>query len=114
TLNCQGNYALLGQVKISLPNLPQVPPQIALGIRPEDVALAQPQDRHRIEGRIYLVENLGMHNLISVRVKGSDSLSIRALLPNNLTWETEEVTLAIPPQSIHWFDSETCVRVASL
>lgn len=114
TLHCQGNYALLGQVKIPLPNLPQVPPQIVLGIRPEDVALAQPEDKHRIEGRIYLVENLGMHNLISVRVKGSDSLSIRALLPNNLTWETEEVTLAISPQLIHWFDSETWVRLGSL
>ncbi|MGQ4648503.1 ATP-binding cassette domain-containing protein [Lyngbya aestuarii] len=113
TLSCQGNHALLGEFKISLPNLAQVPPQIVLGIRPEDVSFAKPEDQQTIQGRIFLVENLGMQNLISVRVKGSDSITIRALLPLNLTWSEEEVTLAIPPQSIHWFDVKTGDRIAN-
>ena len=104
TLKCQANYAILGDYKISLPKLSTIPPQIVLGIRPEEVSFAKPEDEQTIQGRIYLVQNLGMHNLISVRVKGSDSVTVRALLPTNLRWEGEEVTLAIPPQALHWFD----------
>jgi multiple sugar transport system ATP-binding protein len=111
TLNCEANQAVLGDFRISLPNLPTTPSKIVLGIRPESVFLAKPEDKQTIQGRIYLVENLGMQNLISVRVKGSDSVTVRALLPANLTWEGEEVTLAIPPQSIHWFDLKSGDRL---
>jgi multiple sugar transport system ATP-binding protein len=83
-----------------------------MGIRPEDVHLAQPEDRLTIQGRIFLVENLGMQNLISVRVQGSD-LKIRALLPANQIWEGEEVTLSVAPQAIHWFDVKTGDRIQS-
>jgi multiple sugar transport system ATP-binding protein len=113
TLKCQDNYAILGDYKISLPKLSTIPPQIVLGIRPEDLSFAKPEDEQTIQGRIYLVQNLGMHNLISVRVKGSDSVTVRALLPTNLRWEGEEVTLAIPPQALHWFDVKTGARLCN-
>ncbi len=113
TLNCHGNHAVLGDLKIPLPSLTTVPPQIVLGIRPEDVSLAKPEDKLTIQGRIYLVQNLGMQNLISVRVKGSDSMTVRILLPANVAWEGEELTLTIPPQSIHWFDIKTGDRIQS-
>jgi len=111
TLNCDGNNAVLGDYRIPLPNLSATPQQIVLGIRPEDVNLAKPEDRLTIQGRIFLVENLGMQNLISVRVKGSDSVTVRALLPAHQTWEGEEVTLSIAPQAIHWFDVKTGDRI---
>jgi multiple sugar transport system ATP-binding protein len=111
TLNCDGNNAVLGDYRIPLPNLSATPQQIVLGIRPEDVNLAKPEDRLTIQGRIFLVENLGMQNLISVRVKGSDSVTVRALLPAHQTWEGEEVTLSIAPQAIHWFDVKTGDRL---
>ncbi len=57
-----------------------------------------------------MVENLGMQNLISVRVKGSE-LRIRALLPADLAWEGEEVSLSISPQDIHWFDIQSGDRL---
>jgi multiple sugar transport system ATP-binding protein len=107
TLNCDGNNAVLGDYRIPLPNLSATSQQIVVGIRPEDVNLAKPEDRLTIQGRIFLVENLGMQNLISVRVKGSDGTTVRALLPAHQTWEGEEVTLSIAPQAIHWFDLKT-------
>jgi len=111
TLNCDGNNAVLGDYRIPLPNLSATSQQIVVGIRPEDVNLAKPEDRLTIQGRIFLVENLGMQNLISVRVKGSDGTTVRALLPAHQTWEGEEVTLSIAPQAIHWFDLKTGDRI---
>ncbi|NEQ24145.1 MAG: ABC transporter ATP-binding protein [Microcoleus sp. SIO2G3] len=110
TLNCDGNNAVLGDFRIPLPNLPTTPPQIVAGIRPEDVNVAKPDDRLTIQGRIFLVENLGMQNLISVRVKGSE-LRIRALLPTHQAWEGEDINLSIAPQAIHWFDIQTGDRI---
>jgi multiple sugar transport system ATP-binding protein len=110
TLNCEGNNAVLGDYRIPLPNISPTPPQVVLGIRPEDVHLAKPEDTLTIQGRIFLVENLGMQNLISVRVKGSE-LRIRALLPADLAWEGEEVSLSISPQDIHWFDIQSGDRL---
>lgn len=109
TVPCQGNSAILGGFRIPLPEIPTTPPQIVLGIRPENVLIAQPEDRQTIRGRVYLVENLGMHNLISVRVEGSqtEAVTIRALLPPDQQLSGEDVTLTLPPQFIHWFDVET-------
>jgi multiple sugar transport system ATP-binding protein len=113
TLNCDRNNAVLGDFRIPLPNLPTPPSQIVMGIRPEDINLATAEDTLTIEGRIFLVENLGMQNLISVRVKGLDSGRIRALLPVTQRWEGEEVTLGIKPQAIHWFDVQSGDRLSN-
>jgi multiple sugar transport system ATP-binding protein len=110
TLNCENNHAVLGDFRIPLPPLPTPPSQIVLGLRPEDVNLAKPDDRLTLEGRIFLVENLGMQNLISIRVKGSEA-RIRALLPANQGWEGEDITLSISPQAIHWFDVKSGDRI---
>lgn len=109
TLPCQGRYALLGDFQIPLPNIPTVPPQIVLGIRPENVRIPQPEDTQIIRGRIFLVENLGMHNLVSIQVASShaEPLIVRALLPTDQVWSNEEITLALPPQNIHWFDVQS-------
>lgn len=109
TLPCKERYAMLGNFQIPLPNLPTVPPQIVLGIRPENVRIAQQNDTQTIRGRVYLVENLGMHYLVSVRVEGSQTepITVRALLPTDQSWSGEEITLVLPPQDIHWFDVES-------
>jgi multiple sugar transport system ATP-binding protein len=112
TLNCEGNNAVLGDSRIPLPSLPTPPSQIVLGIRPEDVNLAKPEDRVTISGRIFLVENLGMQNLISVRVNNSE-LRIRVLLPAHQLWEGEDIILTVQPQAIHWFDVQNGDRISS-
>lgn len=110
TVPSQGHYVTLGNSRIALPqSLGTVPPHVILGIRPENVHLAKPGDPNTIQGRVFLVENLGMHYLISVRVQDSHSgATVRALLPTDQTWsEDQEITLTLPPQNIHWFDVQT-------
>ncbi|NJO59992.1 MAG: ABC transporter ATP-binding protein [Richelia sp. RM2_1_2] len=109
TLPCQGNDAILGDFSVNLPQLPTLPPQIILGIRPEHVRVALPEDTQTVKGRVYLVENLGMYKLVSVRIASSSTESpvIRALLPPDQNWDNEEITLALPPKNIHWFDVES-------
>lgn len=109
TLPCQERYAILGNFRVNLPDIPTVPRQIVLGIRPENVRIARPEDTQIIPGRVYLVENLGMHNLVSVRVASSqaESPTVRALLPTDQNWNDAEITLAMPPQNIHWFDVQS-------
>ncbi|MBE9187958.1 ABC transporter ATP-binding protein [Microcoleus sp. LEGE 07076] len=129
-LKCQGNSAMLGNFKVLLPNLTTVPPEIVLGIRPEHVCFAgedagNMQARptiqdvgtrklpapEAIQGEVYLVENLGMQNLVSVRVKGLESVTVRLLLPNDRLWNSEIVELVFWPQFLHWFDVKTGDRL---
>ncbi len=108
TLHCQERYAMLGEFKISLPDIPTIPPKIVLGIRPEHVRIAQEEDTNIIKARVFLVENLGMHNLVSVSVASQpESLTVRALLPPEQNISDEEITLALPNENIHWFDVES-------
>jgi multiple sugar transport system ATP-binding protein len=112
-LKCQGNFAMLGDFPVRLPDLPTMPPEIVLGIRPENVSFAGETmaGETAIKGDVYLVENLGMQNLISIRVKGDDSPTVRALLPGDRPWNSDSVELFFPPQSIHWFDVKTGDRL---
>ncbi len=113
-LKCQGNFAMLGDSGVGLPNFPTVPPEIVLGIRPEHVGFADAgkmSGPEAIKGEVYLVENLGMQNLVSVRVKGLESFTVRVLLPNDRKWNSEIVELVFPPQLLHWFDVKTGDRL---
>ncbi|MDY6938856.1 MAG: ABC transporter ATP-binding protein [Cyanobacteriota bacterium] len=116
TLACKGNCAELGPLKIPLPKGIPTPRQVVLGIRPEDVRLCELGDELTLTGRVFLVENLGMQNLLSVRVAGKSedaaSIDLRALLAVDRTWEGDEVVMAISPDRIHWFDVETGDRLA--
>ena len=115
-LKCQGNFAMLGDFEVRLPDLPTVPPEIVLGIRPEHVGFADAETGkisapEGIKGEVYLVENLGMQNLVSVRVKGLESFTVRVLLANDRKWNSEIVELVFPPQLLHWFDVKTGDRL---
>ena len=109
TLPCQDSYALLGNSKIPLPKLPNIPAQIVLGIRPEHVRLAQPNDSVTVTGRVFLVENLGMYKLVSIQIDNAqdEPIKLRSLLPPNEDWTNRELSLAIPPEFTHWFDVQT-------
>lgn len=110
-LKCDGRFAVLGNYKIPMPDNFTPPSNVVLGIRPEHVRLGQPNETGTIQGRVILKENLGMSDLLSVRVNGSDSLTVRALLPSDQPWSAEEITLAFPPELIHWFDVQTGDRL---
>ncbi len=102
-LKCENNAAILGKFKLTSPDLPTMPDEVVMGIRPEDIHLAQPEDYQTVRGQVYLSEELGKENLISVKVEDSD-ITLRCLLPSDHNWEGNTITLAIPGRQIHWFD----------
>ena len=112
TLKCQRNTAVLGNLAIPLADITNVPSRIVLGIRPEDLHLATPEDEYVLEGKVFLVEELGKENLISVKVDDCD-LTIRVLLPTNHNWEGDTIRLALPLSQLHWFDVETGDRLGN-
>ena len=105
-LSCENGFALLNQHKIPLPDRLKSCSAVTLGIRPEQVRLAQTGDRILITGSVFLTEHLGMNNLVSIRIPGANDRTLRALLPMDAAWNSNEMTLALPPEHLHWFDAE--------
>ena len=110
TLRCEGDRALLGNYEFELPATNSKIDRVVVGIRPEDVCLANSEAEASIIGRAYLVEQLGKDNLVSLEVKDSDT-TIRALLSSDRNWQDKTVPLAVAPSKIHWFDIETGNRL---
>lgn len=109
-LSCQGGAALLGPHKLPLPTALGQPSEVILGIRPEHVRLARSGEESVIQGRVLLVENLGMNDLLTIEVRGlADHL--RALLPPDQTWGKQQIQLVLPTEALHWFDAQTSQRL---
>lgn len=111
TLPCQGNYALLGDFKIPLPKLSAPPSTVVLGIRPDHLYPVESEETPSspiVKGKVFLVENLGMNNLASMRVSNSqgEPIILRALLPP-AHWSNRDLTLTLPPDLTQWFDVQT-------
>ena len=110
TLRCEGDRAILSKYYLELPALNTKPNHIVLGIRPEDLTIAPSQTEAVVMGRVYLVEQLGKENLVSVKIDDSD-ITLRALLPSDTDWQDRTIPLTIYPDKIHWFDVETGDRL---
>ncbi|ASC69804.1 ABC transporter protein [Halomicronema hongdechloris C2206] len=113
TLERVEKSVLLGDFRIDLPEGISPHPSVVMGIRPEHVRLPQPGDQQTIRGDVFLVENLGMSTLISVRIHGTDDTTLRALLPSDADWSRDNIELALPPQLLHWFNADTEERLGS-
>ena len=112
TVNCKGQKAMLGDFGITLPELSEIPSQIVLGIRPEDVRLATETDEEVVTGKVILVEDLGKEQLLTVQVKGATDKQLRSLIPADQSWNSDKVHLALPVHSRHWFDVERGNRLS--
>ena len=110
TVNCEENTAFLGENKISLPEINSLPNSVVLGIRPEDISLATSEDDNAIKGKVFLVEQLGKENLVSIKLDKTH-IVIRALLPRDCTYEAENINLLLPTNKIHCFDVNTGDRL---
>jgi len=118
-LPCSDQYAALGGFKIPLPEGVPRSPEILLGIRPEHIQPVMPETRDQsnnsstLTGQVYLVENLGMQNLLSLNVSQNDQppISLRVLIPADQPWQADPFTFALPPSQIHWFNPQTGVRL---
>lgn len=115
----EGNTVLVGNTRIPLPLAPIFPQpsssrETILGIRPEHLVLANSEDQFTVSGQVFLIENLGMHNLVSVRVKDSfgESNTLRVLLRTSEGISNgQTIMLTLPTQLIHWFDGATGDRL---
>ncbi|NDJ15922.1 ABC transporter ATP-binding protein [Myxacorys almedinensis] len=110
---CESRRAIVGNHPIPLPRGANMPTEITLGIRPEHVHLAQSDHEPALDGQVFLIENLGMHNLVSVRIQGQgEPITVRAIvgIEHRLAIDST-VRLAFPPESIHWFDVSTGDRI---
>ena len=83
--------------------------QVIVGICPEHLHLAQPTDAYTFQGQVFLVENLGVYKLGSIRIMSNQGLPIvlRSLLPPTEDWLNQTITLAISPNTLHWFDVQS-------
>lgn len=110
TLRCETQAAILGDTRIPLPPGADHLREIVLGIRPEHIHLATSEDAITVSGQVFLVENLGMSNLLSIKVQGADE-TIRVLLPTDQTWSGETISVALPTNQLHWFDIQSQKRL---
>jgi multiple sugar transport system ATP-binding protein len=111
---CDGKSAIVGNIRIPLPPGVTAPKEVVLGIRPEHVHLANSENEPTIHGQVFLVENLGMHNLVSVQVDGvQEPMKVRALMKmGDGVSSGSSVKLAFLIASIHWFDATTGDRLS--
>jgi multiple sugar transport system ATP-binding protein len=80
-----------------------------LGIRPEHLRIAQPTDEYTLQGQVFSVENLGMYKLCSIQIidRQGAAIVLRSLLPPTEDWINQTITLAVSPNSLHWFNVES-------
>lgn len=109
TLPCQNGKAQLGKCALPLPQALAGARQVVLGIRPEHIRRSRPGDPLTFTGKVFLVENLGMHNLVSVQVAATEqqTYTLRLLLPSDDRWEGDRLSITLPSEAIHWFDANT-------
>jgi len=105
-LPCRRGAVVLGGLELAIPEGEET---IVLGIRPEQVHLAGPNDEAGVTGQVELVENLGMNDLVTVRLGDAGPL-LRCLLPS-VPERASTISLALPVQSLHWFDGTTGQRL---
>jgi multiple sugar transport system ATP-binding protein len=78
---------------------------VTLGIRPEDIELADGSDDHTIRANVNVVEPLGDINYMHAEVKG---IELTVKIPGERYVEQNtDVTLALPEEKIHLFSGET-------
>jgi len=86
-------------LKLSIPQLKDIPYNLILGIRPEDIHI---KDNGRFRGEIDLLEPLGVETILHIRVGEVVLLSIEAGLAKRAIGET--VQFDIKEDRINYFD----------
>ena len=110
----ESNTGLIGNSRIPLPFELTSSQEVILGIRPEHLAFAASEDQLTVKGQVFLIENLGMHKLVSLRVQNSlgelDTLRVLLRTAEEIS-NGQTITLTLPTQFIHWFDGATGDRL---
>ncbi len=110
TLPVQNGKVALGQLLLSVPNSAAAAKTVILGVRPESVELAPHIAVDQLMGKVVLVENLGMSNLVTVEVSSGDGerCNLRGLLPVDRRYTVgESIGLTLATNNLHWFDAQS-------
>jgi multiple sugar transport system ATP-binding protein len=78
--------------------------QLTLGIRAENIDLATDTARSGLRGRVVVVEPLGSHNLVTLRI-GEDQIKATTR-PDARLEADQEVSLLIDAARIRWLDPQ--------
>jgi len=103
-----GTPVFSGQVTVTLDGRWNGLPATAealLGVRPEDIVVAGPNDSGTLPGRIELVEKVGAEEYLSVVLEDGASCTVRASI-RVAAREGERISLRFPPDAIHLFTQE--------
>jgi multiple sugar transport system ATP-binding protein len=91
---------------------------VIAGVRPEDLRLASDGTPHSISGTVDVVEHLGNEQLIYLQAPGAlvsetaETKGVTArIAPDAPVKPGERVTLAVDPNKVHLFDTETTKRL---
>ncbi|MGH2618716.1 MAG: ABC transporter ATP-binding protein [Thermomicrobiales bacterium] len=102
-----GGYRFAGPAAIDLDGLGSInipDDEITLGIRPENVSLAEPSDPAAIPGMVELVEAVGSDSFLAVTV--GEGVSVMVRVPADMrVLEGERVHLRFPVNRIRLFDA---------
>jgi multiple sugar transport system ATP-binding protein len=84
---------------------------LLMGIRAENIEVAPLRGDEALRGRVLVVEPLGSHNLLTLRV--GEELVKATTRPDERLAPDQEVGIAIDPARIRWMDTEREVALAT-
>lgn len=80
--------------------------KITLGIRPEDVSIVSVGSENSLNGTIYVIENMGNHKIIDVKLKDDTLIRLREL-PNTNYKIGDSIAITFDMNMVRLFDTET-------
>ncbi len=87
------------------PGLSEATGELQLGVRPQDIRLAEPADAD-VTARVDVVELLGSEELVHMRLAGAEDRVLRAVFPEDAAVrEDETIGLRFRRDRLHFFDA---------
>jgi ABC-type sugar transport system ATPase subunit len=102
----EGGVLVVGSLRIPLAQGLPAGGDLWVGVRPEDVEVADTSLPGGWEGTVEIAEPMGDRTLVTIAVGGE---RVRALGPSLPA--TGSVRLRLPPERLHWFDGATEARI---
>lgn len=79
---------------------------ITWGVRPEDVSIVSDTEKNSLKGSVFVVENMGNHKIIDVRLKDETLIRVRTL-PKSMLVIGDNVSLGFDMKMVRLFDTES-------
>jgi multiple sugar transport system ATP-binding protein len=95
-----GAYRIDGS---TIPGPAAGPREALMGIRPEDLRIVEGGGAHRLSGEVGVLEPLGPHKLLIVRV-GNQTIRVAAE-PDGAVRHGQVIHLEPTPERVRWFDA---------